>query len=248
MKTSRIFTITLLGVFLCLSVCHIQAFGDSREERPIHLSIFVTAYEQAIYLSPATFGYNINKNFFVGFISDFWYPSSDNMNESTHDCTTSGSGTSEYFGQRGKCKNLSKTSYKNAIELRVYPWELGFYAGVGILNSGQTGEKYIFDTRQRTIGKNVYNSNLIVEFQEPSWSGLAYSFGFSHVFSFGLSLGIGMLFGVNPEKSEVEIYSTNGDTVAASDLEMVKNNAKNSQIAKYRNERNIVCSGIGFNF
>ena len=134
-------------------------------------------------------------------------------------------GDDEIYDQRGVDRFDMWLGQKDAIELRISPFEFGLYFSVGVLHSKGDRQEVFYDQRPRLIGNGAYVTDLRVTVQGQSQTSLATGIGFNHVFEFGLSLGVGLLIGLGPtETADVHVEAPNpiGLVPTQSDLDHFK--------------------------
>ena len=133
-------------------------------------------------------------------------------------------GDDEIYDQRGVDRFDMWVGQKDAIELRISPFEHGLYFAAAVLRAKGDRQEIFYDKRARVIGAGAYVTDLRVTVQGKTQSALATGIGFNHVFEFGLSLGVGLLVGLgSTETADVQVEAPNPDTpVLQSDLDRFK--------------------------
>ncbi|MDT8447179.1 MAG: hypothetical protein RRB13_09850 [bacterium] len=124
-----------------------------------------------------------------------------------------------YYGLVSDDANLAK---RRGAELRWSPWAFGGYFSLGYLATEGDQMTLVYDQRLRVIGDNAYTTGFTAEVSGQPYSGAALGAGINHVFEFGLSMGFGVLAGVNnPSDSEVALSGFD-ETVSDADQAALK--------------------------
>ncbi len=153
----------------------------------------------------------------------------------------------EKYDQPGFDNQKNEIGMRQVYEIRISPWELGFYFSFGYLHANEDKFTSTFLQTQRIIGGNTYDTALEIEVVHPEYSGPALGFGINHVFAGGISLGTGMTFGTRQRKRpEVTVTSTTeGITISQSDLDKLIEDVEDEEMQYPAVSAHL---SIGYNF
>ncbi|HEX7927847.1 MAG TPA: hypothetical protein VF678_09655, partial [bacterium] len=185
------------------------ARADARDERPWQLQFDTGGL---------TAGYHINPHWAVTVTSQPRILAGASYGKRYRDDSDH-----EIYDQRG-VKEVDLTySPRTSVEVRWTPWNHGLYFAGGILATGEDKQGVTYDARARVIGDNAYsNTAMKVDVQDQTQVAPAIGIGYLHVFSFGLSLGAGVLIAARvADPPDVKVTVTQG-TVTAADLSKFK--------------------------
>ena len=193
MRTKTVAGIFLLGALLGLAGPR-PAWADARGERPIQMQVDTIG---------VSLGWHIGKVVYLGVTHHADY-SAHRFRRGRFD------DRDEIYNQRGVQDADMDFGERNSLELRLSPWEHGFYFAVGVLKVKGDRQEVLYDERARVVGDGAYvtGMRLIVK-GKPKTAG-AVGLGFNHVTDFGLSLAVGFLLGVDqPDPPEIDVQVTN---------------------------------------
>ena len=231
--------------FILLSVETARA--DSRTERPLQVQL--EFYGVSI-------GYHFSELIYVGAIRQFGVAGNrfygghmlggsghgrdGNNGHMGHD----GYGDSGLYGQDGVTGDDFDYGDRTSIEVRISPEPFGVYLALGALIMNPDKEQVVWDERSRRVGRGSYVTGLSADIEGKPATVPAVGAGINHVFPGGLSIGAGLLYGIQePEKPKVKVSATNSD-VSDADLERFRK--------KVRGEFNdfplMAHLAIGYNF
>lgn len=190
-------------VMVGLAAAAEPAWADARGERPIQMQ--VDGYGLSL-------GWHISELIYVGF-THRGQTGAYHVQQGQHD------DPDEIYGQRGVQDADLELGERNALEIRFSPWEHGFYFAVGVLRVFGDSQDVLYDERARVVGDGAYVTGIRLRIQGKPKTAGALGFGFNYVADFGLSLGAGVLIGLDqPEPPDIEITVTNPD-VLQSDID-----------------------------
>jgi len=138
----------------------------------------------------------------------------------------------------------SEVGSRNSIEVRIMPFDFGFYFSAGILQQGKDEAHLRFATKDRAVGDNSYNTGLEAKVKYEARTIPMMGIGFQHVFFNGIVLGVGAQVGLSKlQEPDVTVTATNSD-VTQENMDIWK-----SQIEK--NEKRLPGQGylsVGYAF
>ena len=104
-----------------------------------------------------------------------------------------------------------------SIELRISPFDSGLYFSVGGLSTGRKYQKVTFEKRNRVLPNDTQlpSTKIIVVTEVEPWSGLGLGLGYTAIWDFGLSIGIGLIF--SPVQLEPDVSVTADPDISAAD-------------------------------
>ncbi len=194
-------------IILCLSLLiGGSTYAAKRSDRPVQI--------QYAPLTGAALGYHFNDYIYVGAIqvgdSENTYDEILRLDDSTH------------YDQIGIKSASIKEEPKQAVEIRVTPWdwEFGVHFSLGYLIQGKTEKRVEFDRRLRVIGDNAYRTALDIEIESDSWSGAVIGMGCGYIFDNGISIGLGFL--ASPTKKDPTISVTVDSDVTLSAVDQAE--------------------------
>ena len=181
------------------------AWADARGERPIQMQVDGLG---------VTLGWHINELIYIGVTSQAEIESRSLRRGRFDD-------RDEIYNQRGVQHADESLGRRNSFELRISPWEFGFYFAFGLLRVYGDSQHVLYDERARVVGDGAYVTAIDLDVRGKPKTAGAVGFGFNHVTDFGLSLGAGILVGLDqPDPPEIDIQYTNSagvDVVPQSD-------------------------------
>ena len=109
-----------------------------------------------------------------------------------------------------------------ALELRISPFDNGLYFSLGALSTGSKYQKVTFEKRNRVLPNNAKldNTEIVVETEVKPWSGVGLGLGYTAIWDFGLSVGLGLIF--SPVQLEPEVSVTSDPDTSAADKQSLK--------------------------
>ena len=104
-----------------------------------------------------------------------------------------------------------------SIELRISPFDSGLYFSVGGLSTGRKYRKVTFEKRNRVLPNDTQlpSTKIIVVTEVEPWSGLGLGLGYTAIWDFGLSIGLGLIF--SPVQLEPDVSVTADPDITAAD-------------------------------
>lgn len=183
---------------LCWIVSALPTLATERSNRPLQL--------QLVNFSGLSAGYHLSDRLYLGYT----YVSSVDFTMEATDPTTA-------YGQDYVEETRIESDPDQAFELRYSPFENGFYLSVGALSTGRDYTQVVFERRNRVLPNDTQLSatQIIVETEVDPWSGVGVGLGYTAVWDFGLSLGIGFLY--SPTSLEPKITVTFDPDVTEAD-------------------------------
>lgn len=192
----------LSGVLLALMAAA-PVLADDRAERPIQMQVDGLG---------VTLGWHISELVYVGVThhasTDIYNVRGGYFDEDD-----------EIYNQRGVLDAEMRTGHSNSFEVRLSPWEHGFYFAFGVLRVEGNTQDILYDERARVVGDGAYVTGIRLRVQGKAKTAGALGIGFNHVFDYGLSLGAGFLIGLDqPDPPEIDVQVTN-PAVLQSDID-----------------------------
>ncbi|MGB0485935.1 MAG: hypothetical protein ACPGK1_15495 [bacterium] len=104
-----------------------------------------------------------------------------------------------------------------SIELRISPFDSGLYFSIGGLSTGRKYQKVTFEERNRVLPNDTQlpSTKIFVVTEVEPWSGLGLGLGYTAVWDFGLSIGLGLIF--SPVQLEPDVSVTADPDISAAD-------------------------------
>ncbi|MGB0809342.1 MAG: hypothetical protein ACPGYJ_10250 [bacterium] len=104
-----------------------------------------------------------------------------------------------------------------SIELRISPFDSGLYFSIGGLSTGRKYQKVTFEERNRVLPNDTQlpSTKIFVVTDVEPWSGLGLGLGYTAIWDFGLSIGLGLIF--SPVQLEPEVSVTADPDISAAD-------------------------------
>ncbi|MEL0160022.1 MAG: hypothetical protein VXA48_13855 [Deltaproteobacteria bacterium] len=104
-----------------------------------------------------------------------------------------------------------------SIELRISPFDSGLYFSIGGLSTGRKYQKVTFEKRNRVLPNDTQlpSTKIFVVTDVEPWSGLGLGLGYTAIWDFGLSIGLGLIF--SPVQLEPEVSVTADPDISAAD-------------------------------
>ena len=102
-----------------------------------------------------------------------------------------------------------------STELRISPFENGLYFSLGALSTGRKYQKVTFEKRNRVLPNDTQlpSTKIFVVTEVESWSGLGLGLGYTAIWDFGLSIGLGLIF--SPVQLEPDVSVTADPDISA---------------------------------
>ncbi|MGA1559039.1 MAG: hypothetical protein ACO390_08460 [bacterium] len=151
-------------------------------------------------------GYHVSDSIFIGYT----YVSS-------MDLTLEPQNPSTLYGQDYVEKVDVEEKQDQALELRISPFENGLYFSIGALSTGSKYQEVTFEKRNRVLPNETQLSKTeitVVTKLEP-WSGVGLGLGYTAIWDFGLSIGLGLIF--SPVQLEPEVSVTSDPDMSTTD-------------------------------
>ena len=185
---SAIFFILLPTTIWCLE----------RTGRPVQL--------QLVNFSGVALGYHISDSIFLGYT----YVSS-------MDLSLEPQNPRALYGQDYVEKVDVEEDQDQSIELRISPFENGLYFSLGALSTGSKYQKVTFEKRNRVLPNDtqIPSTKIFAVTQVEPWSGLGLGLGYTAIWDFGLSIGLGVIF--SPVQLEPDVSVTADPDISTAD-------------------------------
>ena len=150
------------------------------------------------------------------------------------------------YGQDNAESTESKIGPRSVLEMRVFPWDFGLYFSGGLLYAGKEEYRTLYEKELRVIGKNSYTTALQADVEYDEWAGSSIGIGFNHVFSGGVSIGVGGSFGLTSGITpKVTVTAIDSDTpVTEEDLDQWKGEIEDNE----EGHPLLVYFALGYNF
>ncbi len=197
MQRKKLFS-SILFIFLPFTI-----WASERTSRPVQL--------QLVNFSGVALGYHVSDSIFIGYT----YVSS-------MDLTLEPQNPSTLYGQDYVEKVNVEEKQDKALELRISPFENGLYFSIGALSTGSKYQEVTFEKRNRVLPNETQLSKTeitVVTKLEP-WSGVGLGLGYTAIWDFGLSIGLGLIF--SPVQLEPEVTVTSNPDMSAADKQSLK--------------------------
>ena len=171
---------------------------SERAGRPVQL--------QLVNFSGVALGYHISDSIYLGYT----YVSS-------MDLSLEPQNPRALYGQDYVEKVDVEEDQDQSIELRISPFESGLYFSIGGLSTGRKYQKVTFEERNRVLPNDTQlpSTKIFVVTEVEPWSGLGLGLGYTAVWDFGLSIGLGLIF--SPVQLEPDVSVTADPDISAAD-------------------------------
>ena len=171
---------------------------SERAGRPVQL--------QLVNFSGVALGYHISDSIYLGYT----YVSS-------MDLSLEPQNPRALYGQDYVEKVDVEEDQDQSIELRISPFENGLYFSLGALSTGSKYQKVTFEKRNRVLPNDTQlpSTKIFVVTEVESWSGLGLGLGYTAIWDFGLSIGLGLIF--SPVQLEPDVSVTADPDISAAD-------------------------------
>ncbi|MCP4750850.1 MAG: hypothetical protein GY866_08155 [Proteobacteria bacterium] len=242
-SNSRIRAVPYVFVITLLLIIPKDVYSDSRKEYPIQLQAHMPFEDFRFYA-----GYHLSNHIYIGITMGLYEHDFSQFNRSTGDCYEP-SGT--VYNQDGFCNQDHSLMTKDAmLELRYSPIDNGFFLSLAYINIGKELHVITFDKRDRKIGDNTYNADLIIEKERKKWTGFGYGLGFNYVFKKRVSISIGLIANLNEStETDIMITSANNDIIDEDFEKEIKNIRDTARFKKWDNDKvGVFVAAIGCNF
>ena len=171
---------------------------SERAGRPVQL--------QLVNFSGVAFGYHISDSIYLGYT----YVSS-------MDLSLEPQNPRALYGQDYVEKVDVEEDQDQTIELRISPFDSGLYFSIGGLSTGRKYQKVTFEERNRVLPNDTQlpSTKIFVVTEVEPWSGLGLGLGYTAIWDFGLSIGLGLIF--SPVQLEPDVSVTADPDISAAD-------------------------------
>ena len=171
---------------------------SERAGRPVQL--------QLVNFSGVALGYHISDSIYLGYT----YVSS-------MDLSLEPQNPRALYGQDYVEKVDVEEDQDQSIELRISPFDSGLYFSIGGLSTGRKYQKVTFEERNRVLPNDTQlpSTKIFVVTEVEPWSGLGIGLGYTAVWDFGLSIGLGLVF--SPVQLEPDVSVTADPDISAAD-------------------------------
>ena len=161
---------------------------------------------QLVNFSGVALGYHISDSIFLGYT----YVSS-------MDLSLEPQNPRALYGQDYVEKVDVEEDQDRSIELRISPFENGLYFSLGALSTGSKYQKVTFEKRNRVLPNDTQlpSTKIFVVTEVEPWSGLGLGLGYTAIWDFGLSIGLGLIF--SPVQLEPDVSVTANPDISAED-------------------------------
>ncbi|MCP4432140.1 MAG: hypothetical protein GY806_14275 [Gammaproteobacteria bacterium] len=152
------------------------------------------------------------------------------------------------FGQDGLDTSTEETGVRAMLQGRYYPFENPFYLSFGLLFSGGDTELMEFDTRNRVIGQNSYDTSISVDLESDEIFAPALGIGMAYPISGGwyFTADFTMAWFNSVPTPDVEISTSM--TVSASDLRQLENDILDNYDSNFHNRYHLFNIGLAYEF
>ncbi len=183
---------------ILLALLPFTIWCSERAGRPVQL--------QLVNFSGVALGYHISDSIYFGYT----YVSS-------MDLSLEPQNPRALYGQDYVEKVDVEDDQDQSIELRISPFDSGLYFSIGGLSTGRKYRKVTFEKRNRVLPNNerLDATKIIIETEIKSWSGVGLGLGYTAIWDFGLSIGLGLIF--SPVKLEPDVSVTADTDISAAD-------------------------------
>ena len=183
---------------ICFILLPFTIWCSERAGRPVQL--------QLVNFSGVALGYHISDSIYLGYT----YVSS-------MDLSLEPQNPRALYGQDYVEKVDVAEDQDQSIELRISPFENGLYFSLGALSTGSKYQKVTFEKRNRVLpnNKKLDNTKIVVETEVKPWSGVGLGVGYTAIWDFGLSIGLGLIF--SPVQLEPDVNVTADPDISAAD-------------------------------
>ena len=171
---------------------------SERAGRPVQL--------QLVNFSGVALGYHISDSIYLGYT----YVSS-------MDLSLEPQNPRALYGQDYVEKVDVEEDQDQTFELRISPFDSGLYFSIGGLSTGRKYQKVTFEKRNRVLPNDTQlpSTKIFVVTEVEPWSGLGIGLGYTAVWDFGLSIGLGLIF--SPVQLEPDVSVTADPDISAAD-------------------------------
>ena len=171
---------------------------SERAGRPVQL--------QLVNFSGVALGYHISDSIYLGYT----YVSS-------MDLSLEPQNPRALYGQDYVEKVDVEEDQDQTFELRISPFDSGLYFSIGGLSTGRKYQKVTFEERNRVLPNDTQlpSTKIFVVTEVEPWSGLGIGLGYTAVWDFGLSIGLGLIF--SPVQLEPDVSVTADPDISAAD-------------------------------
>ena len=171
---------------------------SERAGRPVQL--------QLVNFSGVALGYHISDSIYLGYT----YVSS-------MDLSLEPQNPRALYGQDYVEKVDVEEDQDQTFELRISPFDSGLYFSIGGLSTGRKYQKVTFEERNRVLPNDTQlpSTKIFVVTEVEPWSGLGLGLGYTAVWDFGLSIGLGLIF--SPVQLEPDVSVTADPDISAAD-------------------------------
>ena len=171
---------------------------SERAGRPVQL--------QLVNFSGVALGYHISDSIYLGYT----YVSS-------MDLSLEPQNPRALYGQDYVEKVDVEEDQDQSFELRISPFDSGLYFSIGGLSTGRKYQKVTFEERNRVLPNDTQlpSTKIFVVTEVEPWSGLGLGLGYTAVWDFGLSIGLGLIF--SPVQLEPDVIVTADPDISAAD-------------------------------
>ena len=171
---------------------------SERAGRPVQL--------QLVNFSGVALGYHISDSIYLGYT----YVSSMDLSSEPQNPRA-------LYGQDYVEKVDVEEDQDQSIELRISPFDSGLYFSIGGLSTGRKYQKVTFEERNRVLPNDTQlpSTKIFVVTEVEPWSGLGLGLGYTAVWDFGLSIGLGLIF--SPVQLEPDVSVTADPDISAAD-------------------------------
>ena len=171
---------------------------SERAGRPVQL--------QLVNFSGVAFGYHISDSIYLGYT----YVSSMDLSMEPQNPRA-------LYGQDYVEKVDVEEDRDQTIELRISPFDSGLYFSIGGLSTGRKYQKVTFEERNRVLPNDTQlpSTKIFVVTEVEPWSGMGIGLGYTAVWDFGLSIGLGLIF--SPVQLEPDVSVTADPDISAAD-------------------------------
>ena len=180
---------------------------SERAGRPVQL--------QLVNFSGVALGYHISDSIYLGYT----YVSS-------MDLSLEPQNPRALYGQDYVEKVDVEEDQDQSIELRISPFDSGLYFSIGGLSTGRKYQKVTFEKRNRVLPNNesLDATKIIIETEIKPWSGVGLGLGYTAIWDFGLSIGLGLIF--SPVQLEPDVSVTADPDISAADKQSLTERAE----------------------
>ncbi len=185
-----------------------------------------------------TIGYHFNENLMAEFtfqLKDYIQRDDESFN-------------AQNIGLEGLNESKETTGERIFLGFRYKPYKWSPYLTAGLVYNNEDVETMTFDSRERIIGENNYNTDIKIIQKRESGIAPAFGLGYQYDFDNNISLNTSFAMAFLTDIVEPDVVINSDEQISENDLNALKEKIKNVYKDNFHNRYHIFNLGVIYKF